>query len=109
MGPDSPIERAADEVLTAAWPRERRRAVLRREASSACRVAVFLAELLALAVGLHLAIGLAVPWSLFGLMAVLAVVFTRPDERQRAHLRRDPPTRRRFGPPTGHYPPRPLR
>lgn len=75
-----------------------------RMAVSACwRIAVFISSLLVLGVAVRLVFGLVVPWTFFVFMAGLAVVGARPEEGERAHLRRAQ-TGGRSRPSTGCYP-----
>jgi len=105
---DPPLRDAVDEVLDAAWPRERRRALARMAASTLGRVAVFVAALLLLGLAVFLAFHLVVPWVFYAFMTGLVLVCARPEAAERAHLdRKDPGTPRpgaRHRPSTGCYP-----
>jgi hypothetical protein len=103
MAPEPGLQRAADEVLEAAWPTERRRAVVRMATSVLGRVTVFLLALLAFSLAVKLFFGLVVPWTFFAFMAGLALVCATGDE-ERVHLHRQTPGTRTSRPSTGCYP-----
>jgi fatty acid desaturase len=86
---DEELDRqTADEVLEAAWPKERRRARRRMLSAMVERVALFLLALGGLSFVVWLLFGLVVPWTFFAFMAVLTLVGGRPDPDERALLRR---------------------
>jgi len=81
----------ADEVLEAAWPKERRR--LRRQMALAHfgRTAVFLAMLGGLSLAVYLLFGMVIPWTFFAFMGALALLGGRPEADERALLHRSRP------------------
>jgi len=103
MAPEPSLQRAVDEVLEAAWPNERRRAVVRMATSVLGRVAVFVLALLIFSLAVKLFCGLVVPWTFFAFTTVLALVCAA-GEAERAHLRRQKPGTRAPRPSTGCYP-----
>jgi hypothetical protein len=82
------LRQAVDEVLDAAWPKERLRALVRLAASTTGRVAVFLLALVGLGVGLRVLFGVVVPWTFYIFVGVLAIVCARPGAAETRHLRR---------------------
>ncbi len=88
MEPDVHRTQTVDEVLEAAWPRERRRLRRRLAIATIGRTAVFLGALAALSLAIRLLFGLIVPWAFFAVLAALALVCARPDPEERALLRR---------------------
>jgi hypothetical protein len=104
MAPDPGLQQAVDEVLEAAWPTERRRAVVRTATSVLGRVAVFVLALLVFSLAVNLFFGLVVPWTFFAFMAGLALVCSRRGEEERAHLHRQTTGSRASRPSTGCYP-----
>lgn len=103
MEPEPGFERAVDELLEAAWPTERRRAVVRMATSLLGRVTLFVLALLVFSLAVKLFFGLVVPWTFFAFMAGLALVCATADE-ERAHLHRQTTGTRASHPSTGCYP-----
>jgi hypothetical protein len=82
------LQRAVDEVLEPAWPREKRRELLRLARCSLGRVVVFMLALLVFCLAVHLLFGV-VPWAFFAFISLLALVGATPELRERSHLRRE--------------------
>jgi fatty acid desaturase len=81
----------ADEVLEAAWPKERRRARRQMALAHFGRTAVFLAMLGGLSFAVYLLFGMVIPWTFFVFMGALALVGARPEADERALLHRTRP------------------
>lgn len=104
MDVDAHLRRSADEILGAAWPKERRRAALRLEVSVLWRIALFVVMLLILGVAVHVMFGLTLPWTFYVFTTGLAFVCARPGADERTHLRGEADGSPQHLPSTGCYP-----
>lgn len=104
MLPELHVQHAVDDVLDAAWPKERRRALVRLATPILGRTAVFLLALLVFGFAVHVVFGLVVPYIFFVFMTGLALVCARPGEEERAHLLRESKRSPGHRPSTGCYP-----
>jgi hypothetical protein len=87
--PEEHLRHAVDEVLEPAWPRERRRALMRLAAPTAGRFVRGVLGLWALALTVHVVVGPPFPWVAFGLVTLLATaVVSACDLGDGSHLRR---------------------
>ena len=87
--PEEHLRHAVDEVLEPAWPRERRRALVRLGVSAARRFVCGVLGLWTLALIVHAVVGPPFPWVAFGLVALLATaVVSACDLGDGSHLRR---------------------
>lgn len=87
--PEEHLRHAVDEVLEPAWPRERRRALMRLGASAARRFVCGVLGLWTLALVVHVVVGPPFPWVAFGLVTLLATaVVSACDLGDGSHLRR---------------------
>lgn len=84
--PDEHFEHRVDEVLTRAWPRERRRASRRLWGSALGRWGGGMAAI-ALLAGIFALTGAGIPWLLFPVMGLLSAIAVLPEPAERAHLR----------------------
>jgi hypothetical protein len=82
------LQRAVDEVLEPAWPREKRRELLRLARYSMGRIVIFILALLSLSIAVNLLFGGIVPWTFFAFISLLTLAVGTPDLRERSHLRR---------------------
>jgi len=98
------LEQAVDDVLEAAWPKERNRARVHLATSTLGRVAAFVSALLILGFAVRLVFGLVVPWTFFVFMTGLGLLCARPGEEERTHLLREANKGPRHRPSTGCYP-----
>jgi hypothetical protein len=82
------LGRTVDEVLEAAWARERRRATRRAAWSDAGRLAAGLGALVGLGLVMRLLFGVVVPWTCFAFVGVLCVLAVVHAAGNQPHLRR---------------------
>jgi len=84
------VANVVDDILEAAWPSERRRALRRVALGTAARLTLAAGALWLLGFGVHLVVGTAFPWVAYGVIALLASIAAMPDSGDHSHLRRNP-------------------
>lgn len=85
---DEELKGQVDEVLDPIWPRERRRALRRTFSASLIRWAVGMVAIAGLALVMHFAFGLILPWFFFLGIGLIAGIAVLPDPGEQGHLRR---------------------
>jgi hypothetical protein len=83
------IRSMVDQTLEPVWSYERCRALWRWRCETAGRVGAGLVALLILGIGVHLLVGVTVPWTFFGFTGFLMTVLAFSQTEGREHLRQD--------------------
>ena len=84
---DEHLAQAVDEALDPAWPVERRLALRRWRYATAGRVAVAMAALWALGLGMRVVVGTMLPWTFFAVIGALMTLAAFRQEEGREHFR----------------------
>jgi hypothetical protein len=86
---DEHLAHAVDEALDPVWPFERRLALRRWRLATAARVAIAMAALWGLGLGMRIVVGMALPWTFFAFIGAMMTLAAFHQEEGREHLREE--------------------